>query len=113
MCWPQRIYISKDEYYLTMAPLRLQAPSTFSAILCHPPDHVTPSFLLQPMTPAKPTAIALPPARRDVLLLDAKHNRLNAGPKARMADAFEESRRIKMPWVDSALVQSRFTRYPY
>lgn len=35
------------------------------------------------------------------------------GPKARMADAFEESRRIKMPWVDSALVQSRFTRYPY
>ena len=35
------------------------------------------------------------------------------GPKARMADAFEESRRVKMPWVDSALVQSRFTRYPY
>lgn len=35
------------------------------------------------------------------------------GPKARMADAFEESRRIKMPWVDSSLVQSRFTRYPY
>lgn len=35
------------------------------------------------------------------------------GPKARMADAFEENRRIKMPWVDSALVQSRFTRYPY
>jgi len=35
------------------------------------------------------------------------------GPKARMADVFEENRRIKMPWVDSALVQSRFTRYPY
>jgi len=35
------------------------------------------------------------------------------GPKARMADAFEESRRVKPPWVDSALVQSRFTRYPY
>ena len=35
------------------------------------------------------------------------------GPKARMADAFEESHRIKMPWIDSPLVQSRFTRYPY
>ena len=35
------------------------------------------------------------------------------GPRARMADAFEESRRVRMPWVDSALVQSRFTRYPY
>ena len=70
-----------------MAPLWFQAPLTFSAILCHPPDHVTPSFLLQPMTPAKPTAIAPPPARRDVLLLDAKRNRLNAGPKARMDTA--------------------------
>jgi hypothetical protein len=34
------------------------------------------------------------------------------GPKARMADAFEENFRRKMPWVRSDLVAARFTRFP-
>lgn len=34
------------------------------------------------------------------------------GPQARMADAFEERKRRKMPWVESDLVASRFTRFP-
>jgi hypothetical protein len=34
------------------------------------------------------------------------------GPKARMADAFEEHFRRKMPWVRSDLVAARYTRYP-
>jgi hypothetical protein len=34
------------------------------------------------------------------------------GPKARMADAFEERKRRKMPWVDSDLVAARYTRFP-
>jgi len=33
------------------------------------------------------------------------------GPKARMADVFEENRRLKPAWVDSALIKARFTRY--
>lgn len=35
------------------------------------------------------------------------------GPKARMADVFEEQRRLKPAWVESDLVASRFTRYPH
>lgn len=35
------------------------------------------------------------------------------GPKARMADVFEEQRRLKPAWVDSDLIKARFTRYPY
>ena len=35
------------------------------------------------------------------------------GPKARMADVFEEHRRVKPAWVESDLVASRFTRYPH
>ena len=34
------------------------------------------------------------------------------GPKARMADAFEERIVRKMPWVNSDLVAARFTRFP-
>jgi hypothetical protein len=34
------------------------------------------------------------------------------GPKARMADAFEERVVRKMPWVNSDLVAARYTRYP-
>lgn len=34
------------------------------------------------------------------------------GPKARMADAFEERLVRKMPWVDSDLVAARYTRFP-
>ena len=35
------------------------------------------------------------------------------GPRARLADAFEDRVRRKMPWVESDLVNARFTRYPY
>lgn len=35
------------------------------------------------------------------------------GPKARMADVFEEQRRLTPAWVDSDLIKARFTRYPY
>lgn len=35
------------------------------------------------------------------------------GPKARMADVFEEQRPIKPAWVESHLIKSRFTRYPH
>lgn len=35
------------------------------------------------------------------------------GPKARMADVFEEQRRLKPAWVESDLVRSRFTRFPH
>lgn len=35
------------------------------------------------------------------------------GPKARLADVFEEQRRLKPAWVESDLIKSRFTRYPY
>jgi len=35
------------------------------------------------------------------------------GPKARMADVFEEHRRLKPAWVESDLIKARFTRYPY
>jgi hypothetical protein len=34
------------------------------------------------------------------------------GPKARMADAFEERLRRKMPWVNSDIVAARFTKFP-
>ena len=34
------------------------------------------------------------------------------GPKARMADAFEERTRRKMPWVRSDLVAARYTKFP-
>jgi hypothetical protein len=34
------------------------------------------------------------------------------GPKARMADAFEERLRRKMPWTNSDLVAARFTKFP-
>jgi hypothetical protein len=34
------------------------------------------------------------------------------GPKARMADAFEERLRRKMPWVNSDLVAARYTKFP-
>jgi len=35
------------------------------------------------------------------------------GPKARLADVFEEQRRLKPAWVESDLIKSRFTRYPH
>lgn len=35
------------------------------------------------------------------------------GPKARMADVFEEQKRLKPAWVESDLIKARFTRYPY
>lgn len=35
------------------------------------------------------------------------------GPRARLADAFEDRMPRKPIWVDSDLVRSRFTRYPY
>jgi hypothetical protein len=34
------------------------------------------------------------------------------GPKARLADAFEESIKRKMPWVNSDIVAARYTRFP-
>jgi hypothetical protein len=34
------------------------------------------------------------------------------GPKARMADAFEERIQRKMPWVRSDLVAARYTKFP-
>ena len=34
------------------------------------------------------------------------------GAQARMADAFEERLRRKMPWVESNLVAARYTRFP-
>jgi hypothetical protein len=34
------------------------------------------------------------------------------GAQARMADAFEERKRRKMPWVESDLVAARFTKFP-
>lgn len=35
------------------------------------------------------------------------------GPKARMADVFEEQKRLKPAWVESDLIKARFTRYPH
>jgi len=56
----------------------------------------------------------------DQLLTDAEEARALieeyealTGPKARMADVFEEQRRLKPAWVDSDLIKARFTRYPY